>query len=277
MKLILKYARPFSKKAAGKAKAEISPEAMAEFASQRVPHQPNRNLPIAGARNILVTSALPYVNNTPHLGNIIGAVLSADVYARFCRLMGHNVMFICGTDEYGTATEVKALKEGKTPRAICDHFHAVHRNIYEWFGISFDHFGRTSRPAHTNITQDIFARLLENGAVEQKTSEQLYCQHCDLFLADRFVLGKCRKCGTATRGDQCEGCSAIFDNLAEELTNLACSVCSHTPAPRQTTHFYLKLAAQSDALKKWLVEERGMENWTNNAKGVTRSWLNSPA
>jgi methionyl-tRNA synthetase len=130
-------------------------------------------------------------------------VLSADVYARFSRLMGHNVLFICGTDEYGTATEVKALKEGRPPRAICDHYHALHKTIYEWFAISFDHFGRTTSPAHTAITQEIFTHLRDNHALQEKTSQQLHCGHCDLFLADRFVLGNCRKCGSATRGDQC--------------------------------------------------------------------------
>ena len=100
--------------------------------------------PIKGKRNILITSALPYVNNVPHLGNIIGCVLSADVYARFCRLMGYNTIYICGTDEYGTATETKALEEKKTPKEICDHYFAIHKEIYEWFDCDFDHFGRTT-------------------------------------------------------------------------------------------------------------------------------------
>lgn len=171
---------------------------------------------------------------------------------------------------------MKALKEKTTPRAICDKYHALHKNIYEWFGISFDHFGRTSCDAHTRITQDIFKHLIANQAVTEKQSTQLYCAHCDLFLADRFVEGNCKKCGAPTRGDQCEACSTIFNNLTEELTNLKCSVCSHTPSPRQTTHFYLKLGEQSGRLKQWLMEEGGMDSWTNNAKGSTRSWLNSP-
>jgi leucyl-tRNA synthetase len=105
-----------------------------------------KRLPLAGKRNILITSALPYVNNVPHLGNIIGCVLSADVYARFARLAGHNVLYICGTDEYGTATETKARQEGKTPREICDQYHAIHKKIYEWFDCDFDEFGRTTTP-----------------------------------------------------------------------------------------------------------------------------------
>ncbi|KAJ4731544.1 Methionine--tRNA ligase [Rhynchospora pubera] len=112
-------------------------------------------LPIAGRRNILITSALPYVNNVPHLGNIIGCVLSADVFARYCRNRGYNIIYICGTDEYGTATETKAMEEKCSPREICDKYHAIHKDVYKWFDISFDHFGRTSSPQQTEICQAI--------------------------------------------------------------------------------------------------------------------------
>jgi methionyl-tRNA synthetase len=121
--------------------------------------RPNVNQPVyvkEGEKNILITSALPYVNNVPHLGNLIGCVLSADVYARFCRLMGYNTLYICGTDEYGTATETKAIEEKCTPKELCDKFHVLHKGIYEWFDIDFDSFGRTSTPVHTEITQGIF-------------------------------------------------------------------------------------------------------------------------
>lgn len=111
-----------------------------------------RIYPVKGKRNILITSALPYVNNVPHLGNIIGCVLSADVYARFTRLMGYNTIYICGTDEYGTATETKAIEEGMTPRQICDKYHTIHKRIYEWFDCDTDLFGRTSTEKHTQIT-----------------------------------------------------------------------------------------------------------------------------
>lgn len=109
---------------------------------QRRPH--DKIHPIEGKRNVLITSALPYVNNVPHLGNIIGCVLSADVFARYCRLMGYNILYVCGTDEYGTATETKALEEGKTPKEICDHYHTIHKKIYDWFDCDFDMFGRTT-------------------------------------------------------------------------------------------------------------------------------------
>lgn len=115
-----------------------------------------KKLPIAGQRNVLITSALPYVNNVPHLGNLVGAVLSADVYARYLRQRGTNCIYICGTDEYGTATETKAQEEKMTPREICDKYNALHRGVYEWFDIAFDHFGRTSTPEQTEICQEIF-------------------------------------------------------------------------------------------------------------------------
>lgn len=121
MQLLFRFTQRLAKSA--KPKQEIAADRLAEFLGQRAKHEVSRRLPSAGVRNILVTAALPYVNNTPHLGNVIGAVLSADVYARFCRLMGHNVLYICGTDEYGTATEVKALKEKTTPQEICDKYH----------------------------------------------------------------------------------------------------------------------------------------------------------
>ncbi len=138
----------------------------------------------------LITSALPYVNNVPHLGNLI-QVLSADVFARFCRLRGYETLYVCGTDEYGTATETKALEEGVTPRELCDRFNALHTEIYRWFEISFDKFGRTSTPEQTAITQGLFLDLERNGLIKRKTIEQLYCPSCQRFLADRYIVGTC--------------------------------------------------------------------------------------
>ena len=141
----------------------------------------------------LITSALPYVNNIPHLGNLI-QVLSADVFARYCRLAGYETLYICGTDEYGTATETKALEEGITPRELCDRYHAIHRDIYAWFNIAFDQFGRTSVPVHTEITQHIFTKLHENGYINERVLSQPYCEKDQRFLADRYVLGTCPHC-----------------------------------------------------------------------------------
>ena len=143
----------------------------------------------------LITSALPYVNNIPHLGNLT-QVLSADVFARFCRLRGYETLYICGTDEYGTASETRALKEGVTPRQLCDHYHAIHRDIYKWFNVSFDYFGRTSTEKQTEIVQAIFREVDEHGYITEREIEQLYCPKCGRFLADRFVEGKCPHCGS---------------------------------------------------------------------------------
>ncbi len=159
----------------------------------------------------LITSALPYVNNVPHLGNLI-QVLSADVFARFCRLRGYDTLYICGTDEYGTATETKAQEEGVSPRELCDRFHVMHRDIYSWFGIAFDKFGRTSTPEHTAVTQSIFLDLEKNGFITSQTVEQLYCDSCGRFLADRYVRGICPFCGyEGARGDQCEHCGKLLE------------------------------------------------------------------
>ena len=158
-----------------------------------------------------ITSALPYINNVPHLGNIIGCVLSADVYARFLRKIGKEVLYLCGTDEYGTTTEVKAIQEGLTCQEICDKYHKLHKEIYEWFNISFDVFGRTTTETQTQMAQDIFTKLYENGHLVGKSTVQLKCNSCDLFLADRYVSGMC-KCGKFTKSaDQCDKCHQLLE------------------------------------------------------------------
>ena len=149
----------------------------------------------------LITSALPYVNNVPHLGNIIGSVLSADVYARYCRLRGYDTLYICATDEYGTATEIKALESKTTPQEICDKYHQIHKEVYQFFNISFDYFGRTSTPEHTQITQKIFLKLEQAGYIFEEESEQTYCEKDKMFLADRFVEGTCPYCKNKAKGD----------------------------------------------------------------------------
>ncbi|MCQ2412751.1 MAG: methionine--tRNA ligase [Sphaerochaetaceae bacterium] len=219
----------------------------------------------------LITSALPYVNNIPHLGNLT-QVLSADVFARFCRLRGYQTLYVCGTDEYGTATETRAAKEGVTPRELCDHYHAIHRDIYKWFNIDFDYFGRTSTPKQTEIVQDIFKRCDANGYITEKETEQLYCPHCDRFLADRFVEGTCPHCGSPdARGDQCDACQTLLDPT--ELVNPRCMVCGTTPVIRKTKHLYLDLPKILPLLESWMDEasERGF--WAKNAVQVTKSWI----
>ncbi|XP_074836360.1 methionine--tRNA ligase, cytoplasmic isoform X3 [Carettochelys insculpta] len=237
------------------------------------PWQPSRPvLPVEGRRNILITSALPYVNNVPHLGNIIGCVLSADVFARYCRLRQWNTLYVCGTDEYGTATETKALEEGLMPQQICDKYYAVHSQIYQWFNISFDYFGRTTTPHQTMIAQDIFQRLLERGTLLQDTVEQLRCQHCQRFLADRFVEGTCPFCSyEEARGDQCDKCGKLIN--AVELKRPQCKVCKGTPEVKSSQHLFLDLPQLEGRLEQWLEESWATGDWTANARFITRSWI----
>lgn len=231
-------------------------------------------LPIPGKRNILITSALPYVNNVPHLGNIIGCVLSADVYARYCRLRGYNTLYICGTDEYGTATETKALEEKCSPQEICDKYHAIHRDVYEWFNISFDKFGRTSAPQQTEVCQAIFKKLLENDWLTENTMQQLYCDTCERFLADRLVEGTCptQGCGYASaRGDQCENCGKLLNPT--ELKDPKCKVCKSTPRIRDTNHLFLELPLLKDKLEQYINEMSVAGSWSQNAIQATNAWL----
>lgn len=219
----------------------------------------------------LITSALPYVNNIPHLGNLI-QVLSADVFARFSRSYGVETFYVCGTDEYGTASETRALQEGVTPRELCDHYHKIHKAIYEWFNISFDYFGRTSTQRHTEIVQDIFNEIYKNGYIKEEESEQLFCPHCGRFLADRYVNGTCPHCGsTDARGDQCDACQTLLDPT--ELIDPRCSVCGTTPVLKKTKHLYIDLPKALPLLQKWTEDAFRNNNWSKNAVNVTTSWF----
>ena len=219
----------------------------------------------------LITSALPYVNNIPHLGNLI-QVLSADVFARFCRLRGYTSLYVCGTDEYGTATETKALEEGKTPRELCDYYHAIHRDIYHWFNIAFDYFGRTSTPQQTEIVQGIFKDIEKNGFIKEHSMEQLYCAHCNRFLADRYVRGTCPHCGYEdARGDQCEACGKLLEPT--ELKAPRCSTCGAAPEPRSTKHLYIDLPGIVPQYEPWMQKASVEGQWSNNAVQMTKGWL----
>ena len=164
----------------------LDPKARKPWTRKPAPILPEPKSDPTSRRNVLITSALPYVNNVPHLGNIVGCVLSADVNARFFRQRDYNVLYVCGTDEYGTTTETKAQAEGVTPREICDKYHKLHKEIYEWFDISFDRFGRTTTEEQTKISQSVFWDLYKAGNLVEKTVDQLYCTKCQKFLADRY-------------------------------------------------------------------------------------------
>lgn len=229
-------------------------------------------LPKKGDKNVLITSALPYVNNVPHLGNIIGSTLSADIFARYSRLCGNNTLYICGTDEYGTATENKALAENLTPQQICDKYFEIHNGIYRWFGIGFDYFGRTSTKEQTEITQDIFKKIYASGFIETESVEQLLCQQCDRYLADRFVEGTCPHPGCGyedARGDQCDKCGKLVN--ATELIRPRCKVCNTAPVLRSSEQLFLNLPKIEPRLREWA--DKVDHGWTNNARVIARSWL----
>ncbi|KAJ7317670.1 hypothetical protein JRQ81_003832 [Phrynocephalus forsythii] len=250
--------------------AEVWSQGLAGLPKPWKPQHPI--LPVEGMKNVLITSALPYVNNVPHLGNIIGCVLSADTFARYCRLRNWNTLYLCGTDEYGTATETKAMEEGLTPKQICDKYYAVHDHIYKWFEISFDYFGRTTTPQQTTIAQDIFRKLLEHNYLLRETVDQLKCEKCDRFLADRFVEGTCPFCSyEEARGDQCDKCGKLIN--ATELKKPVCKVCQGTPVVKSSQHLFLDLPKLEEKLEKWLSLSQSTGDWTPNARYISRSWI----
>ncbi|MEM2909341.1 MAG: methionine--tRNA ligase [Candidatus Bilamarchaeaceae archaeon] len=223
-------------------------------------------------KKVLITSALPYVNNIPHLGNIIGCVLSADVFARYCRLRGYDVLYICGTDEYGTATEIKAFEEKTTPQEICKKYYEIHKKIYEWFGIEFDYFGRTSTQKHTEITQHIFLQLYKNGYVTEEEIEQLYDEKAKMFLADRYVEGTCPFCGyESARGDQCDKCGKLLQPT--ELINPLSAITKTKPIVKKSRHLFIDLPKLQSKVETW-IEKRSKEGkWSENAIAIAKSWL----
>ena len=219
----------------------------------------------------LITSALPYVNNVPHLGNLI-QVLSADAFARFCRLFGYETLYICGTDEYGTATETRAAEEGITPDELCSRYYEIHSGIYNWFNIAFDKFGRTSTPIHTEVTQGIFKQLDEAGFISEKTIEQFYCEKDERFLADRYIRGGCPACASPeARGDQCEACGKLLDPT--DLKEARCSVCTGSPQLRETKHLYIDLPKIKGRLEEWIKTASQKGFWANNAVQMTSAWI----
>lgn len=229
-------------------------------------------LPDPSKRNVLITSALPYVNNVPHLGNIVGSVLSADIFARYAKARNYNTLFVCGTDEYGTATETKALEEGVTPRELCDKFNKLHADIYKWFQLDFDYFGRTSTDVQTEIAQDVFLKLQKNGYLEEKTMDQLYCPVHNGFLADRFVEGICPKCQYEdARGDQCDKCGNLLNPL--ELIEPRCKLDNAKPEKRTSEHVFLKLDDLQEQEEAWFKEASEKGKWSKNSITITGSWL----
>jgi len=222
------------------------------------------------SNKVLVTSALPYVNNVPHLGNLIGSVLSADAFARFMRLDGKEVLFVLGTDEHGTTAEFKALEEKITPRELVDKYFAIHKSIYDWFQTSYDCLGRTSSKENSEITQHIFTKLYENGFITEHSITQLYSLPSKKFLSDRFVEGECPIChASGARGDQCDACGKLLD--PSELINPISKLDGSTPVLKETKHLYIDLPKIEPDLIKWFNESKS--KWSSIAVSVTEQWL----
>jgi methionyl-tRNA synthetase len=187
-------------------------------------------------------------------------------------LRGRPTLYICGTDEYGTATETKALETGQTPQELCDEFHKKHKDVYDWFDISFDYFGRTTTELQTVIAQDIFTKLHKNGYLEERTTTQPYCEKHESFLADRFVEGTCPKCNyDDARGDQCDKCGSLLDPF--ELINPKCKIDGASPVPRETTHIFLRLDKAQVGIEEWFNKSHVEGSWPANGISITKSWL----
>lgn len=227
-----------------------------------------------------ITAALPYANGALHLGHLAGAYLPADIYARFLRLQGKNVAFICGSDEHGAAITIRAKKEGRNPQDIIDTYHAINKKSFEDLGISFDKYSRTSNPIHHETAQDFFTKLVEKGdQFEVKESEQYYDAEYDQFLADRYIKGTCPICGfEEANGDQCENCGTALSPL--ELKEPRSVLSGNKPTLKTTKHWYFKLDKHADWLKEWL-NEGTLEGvklhepnlWKKHVLAQCNSWL----
>ncbi len=218
----------------------------------------------------LITSALPYINGVKHLGNLVGSMLPADVYARFLRAQGHEVLYICATDEHGTPAELAAVEAGLDVAEYCRQQHEVQKRLGEGFRLSFDHFGRSSSPQNRELTQRFAHRLGDNGFIEQRSTRQIYSNADERFLPDRYVIGTCPHCGyPRARGDQCENCTRLLDptDLIEPRSAISGSTDLEV---RESKHLFLRQSQMVDELRAWLDTK---EDWPVLARSIAYKWL----
>lgn len=219
-----------------------------------------------------ITSALPYANGPVHIGHLAGVYVPADIYARFLRLKGRDVAFICGSDEHGVAITLRARKEGVTPQQIVDKYHQQIKESFEQFGISFDIYSRTSSKTHHDTASDFFQKLYENGKFQEQSSEQFYDPKEQQFLADRYIKGTCPTCGfTEAYGDQCESCGSTLSPA--ELVHPKSMLSGESPVMKETKHWYFPLDQYEDWLRKWILEDH--KEWKTNVTGQCKSWLDN--
>jgi methionyl-tRNA synthetase len=222
-------------------------------------------------KRFTITAALPYTNGPVHIGHLAGVYVPADIYSRFQRLQGNDVAFVCGSDEHGVPITIKAKKEGITPQQVVDKYHAIIKESFQDFGITFDNYSRTSAKIHHDTASDFFEKLYEEGKFIEQTTEQFYDQEANQFLADRFIVGTCPKCGfEESYGDQCESCGTSHN--ATDLINPKSSITGNTPALKETKHWFLPLDQYEPWLKEWIVEGH-KKDWKSNVYGQCKSWI----
>ena len=220
----------------------------------------------------LITAALPYANGPVHIGHLAGCYLPADIYVRYLRAKKADVKFVCGTDEHGVPITIKAMKEGVTPQDVVDKYHKLIGDSFAAMGISFDIFSRTSNPIHHQTSQEFFLKMYNDGLFEEKESEQYFDPERNVFLADRYIIGTCPKCGNdKAYGDQCERCGSSLS--PEELINPHSALSDAVPVKKKTRHWYMPLQNYEPWLKEWILE--GHKEWKNNVYGQCKSWLDN--
>lgn len=231
----------------------------------------NFEIMIENPKRYTITAALPYTNGPIHIGHLAGVYVPSDIYARYLRLQGKDVAFICGSDEHGVAISMKAKKEGITPQEVIDKYDGIIRKSFEDFGISFDNYSRTSAKIHHETASAFFRKLYENGDFIEEVTEQLFDEQAQQFLADRFVMGTCPKCGNEEAyGDQCEKCGSTLN--ATDLINPKSTITGTTPVKKETKHWFLPLNRYEAFLREWILE--GHKNdWKPNVYGQVKSWV----
>ncbi|MDB5195703.1 MAG: methionyl-tRNA synthetase, partial [Flaviaesturariibacter sp.] len=224
-------------------------------------------------KRYLITSALPYANGQKHIGHLAGAYIPADIYVRYLRAQKRDVVFVCGSDEHGTAIPIQAMKEGTTPQAIIDKYHVIMKENFEDLSISFDVYDRTSNPIHHETAQEFFTNLNNKGDLEIKETEQYFDEQAQTFLADRYIKGTCPNCGSDRAfGDQCETCGTSLS--PDELINPVSTLSGAAPIKKRTKHWYLPLNEHEDWLRSWIVGEHGAD-WKANVLGQCKSWIDA--
>ena len=221
-------------------------------------------------KRYLITSALPYANGPVHIGHLAGVYIPSDIYTRYLRLRGRDVISVCGSDEHGVPITIKAKKEGITPQQVVDRYHAIIKDSFEKLGISFDIYSRTSSKTHAETASAFFRKLYDEGKFVEQTTEQFYDEEAKSFLADRYIKGTCPKCNAeGAYGDQCEVCGSTLS--PEELINPYSTLSGATPVKRETKHWYLPLDQYEQMLREWILE--GHKEWKSNVYGQCKSWL----